>query len=157
MKTKILGLGLALMATAAIACTSGVNEKVPQAVKDSFAKKFPTVKKVDWDKESSTEWEAEFKMDNMEYSANFLADGTWKETEHEIKESEVPQNVMATLKSNFADYKIKESEISETNDGMVYEFEIKNGKDKMEVALDASGNIVKKEMKTGEEDGEEND
>ena len=155
MKKIILGLGLVFMATTAFACSDMGKDKVPKVVKDAFSKKFPTAKKVHWDKESDKEWEAEFKMNKMEYSANFLADGTWKETEHEIDKNDIPQAVMNTLSNSFSGYGIEESEISETKDGTVYEFEIEKGEREMEVAIDSNGKIVKKE--SSDEEGEEDD
>jgi len=122
-----------------------IKKDVPKVVKDAFAKKFPDAKSVSWDQEDQSEWEAEFKMDGMEYSANFDNQGTWKETEHEVKEGDVPQNVMAALKKEYSGYKIKESEISETGNGMVYEFMIKKSGKGMEVAIDKNGKIVSKE------------
>jgi len=144
MKKALIGIAFVFTAIVGIACATPDKDKVPQAVKDAFMKKFPTAKKVDWEKESETEWEAEFKMDKIDYSANFLQDGTWKETEHEIEISDVPANVMASLKSNFPGYDIEESEISETATGMVYEFEIEKGESELEVAIDANGKVVKK-------------
>jgi uncharacterized membrane protein YkoI len=120
-------------------------EKVPQKVKDAFTQKFPDAKSVKWDKESQNEWEAAFKMKRMKYSANFTNDGMWKETEHEIEEAQVPSNIKKSLMEKFKGYTIEESEISETPQGMVYEFEIKKKETEMEVALDASGKVVSTE------------
>mgnify|MGYP003635854094 CR=1 FL=1 len=153
MKSLKIILG-AFLVTIMFAFTSG-GDKAPQKVKDAFAKKFPTAKKVKWEKESEKEWEAEFKMNKTEYSANFLSDGTWQETEHEIKVKEVPQNIMASLKKAFPDYEIEEAEISETPKGIVYEFAIEKGETEMEVAIDTNGKVVKKEVKI--EDTEDKD
>jgi hypothetical protein len=153
---KIITGLLGLVLTAGLfAFNVGGGEKVPQKVKDAFTKKFPTAKKVDWDKESETEWEAEFKMNKVEYSANFLEDGTWQETEHEIEKKDVPQNVQLALTKAFPDFDIEEVEVSETIKGMVYEFDIEKGETEMEVAIDPSGKIVKQELK--KEDGEDKD
>lgn len=142
-KKVIIGLPLAaLLGLTLFAFTS--NRSVPLRVKAAFVKKFPHVKKVKWDKESDAEWEAEFKMDGMEYSANFLEDGTWKETEHEIKIKDIPDTVKATLNSEFAGYEIEEAEISETVDGLTYEFEIEKGEEELEVAIDAQGKVTYK-------------
>tara|TARA_R100000655_G_C2982086_1_gene191962 strand:- start:815 stop:1276 length:462 start_codon:yes stop_codon:yes gene_type:complete len=151
MKKLILGVGMVVVAMTTIAFTSEDKDKVPQVVKNAFAKKFPTAKKVDWEKENETEWEAEFKMNNVEYSANFLANGTWQETEHEVKTNDVPQNILSSLKSNFPGYEIEEAEISETSKGSFYEFEIEKGKIEMEVTLDSSGTIIKKQMEEEED------
>ncbi|MCG2460373.1 PepSY domain-containing protein [Flavobacteriaceae bacterium F89] len=123
----------------------GQNVSVPQPVKDAFVQTFPTVKSVKWDKENSTEWEAEFRMKGKQYSANFLEDGTWKETEHVVKKKDIPSNIKKALDTEFFGYTIEESEISETREGSVYEFELEKGEQMMEVAIDNSGKVVKKE------------
>lgn len=125
----------------------------PQNIKDAFAKKFPTATNVSWDKESDTEWEAEFKMNNKEYSSNFMMDGSWTETEYEVSEAEVPKMVMEVLKTNFKGYDVEEMELSETADGKVYEFGLEKDGKEMEVAIDTSGKITKKEEKK-DEDGD---
>ena len=151
---KLLSLGL--FATSMMACAQ--NSESPKAVTEAFAKKFPTATSVKWDKESETEWEAEFKMNKVEFSANFLQDGTWKETEHEIEEKDVPQNVKDALMSAFSGYDIEEVEVSETAKGLVYEFGIEKGHTEMEVAINQNGTIVRKETKkAADEDDDKND
>ncbi len=146
---KTLKMSIALITASMFSFCSAQN--VPQNVKDAFAKKFPTAQAVKWDKESGSEWEAEFKMNMVKYSANYSNDGMWKETEHAIKESEMPVAVKNSLNKNFAGYKVEEREISEKPSGMVYEFEVKKGSSKMEVAMNASGDVVKKEIKSKED------
>lgn len=152
MKTiKLLSAGL--MLTGLMACAQ--KNDVPKVVTDAFAKKFTSATSVKWDKESDTEWEAEFKMDGTAYSANFESNGTWKETEHEIEISKVSQIVQDALMKAYPDYKLKESEISETSAGMFYEFEIKNGKTELEILIDSNGTITNK--KVSEDDKNDND
>ena len=149
-------LKLFVIAFAAIsinACAQKPN--VPENVDKAFTQKFPDAKSVKWDKENETEWEAEFKLNGLEYSANYSTEGVWKETEHEIQKSDIPTNVKQTLDTEFPDYKIKESEISETTEGSVYEFELEKEKVKMEVAVSPDGKVVKKEVKTANDDDKE--
>ncbi|NOZ33869.1 MAG: hypothetical protein GXO80_01045 [Chlorobi bacterium] len=134
----------------------GQNKNVPTKVKTAFSQKFPDAAKIKWDKEGKTEWEAEFKMNGKEYSANFTVDGIWKETESEIRKSEIPTNVKNTIDNEFSGYKIKEAEISETVEGKVYEFELRKEKTEMEVAVSPTGKVVKKELKK-ENDEDDND
>lgn len=129
---------------------------VPKQVKNAFAQKFPTAKNVKWDMESETEWEAEFKLNNEEYTANFASDGTWKETEYEIEKSDIPQLVKQTLQKEIGDFDIEEVEISETIEGKVYEFALEKDETDLEVAISADGKVVKNEVKKGE-DEEDND
>jgi hypothetical protein len=84
-------------------------------------------------------------MNGNEYSANYDANGTWMETEYEINQNEVPANIKATLGAEFIGYVINESEISETALGKIYEFELKKGNEKKEVAVSLDGKVIKKE------------
>lgn len=152
MKTSKLFV-IAFAAISINACAQKPN--VPENVDKAFTQKFPDAKSVKWDKENETEWEAEFKLNGLEYSANYSTEGVWKETEHEIQKSDIPTNVKQTLDTEFPDYKIKESEISETTEGSVYEFELEKEKVKMEVAVSPDGKVVKKEVKTAKDEDKE--
>jgi len=149
MKTSKL-IVVAFAAITFTACAQKPN--VPENVNKSFIQKFPDAKSVKWNKENETEWEAEFKLNGEEYSANYSTDGIWKETEHEIEKSDIPANVKQTLDTELAGYKIEEAEISETANGSVYEFELEKDKVKMEVAVSPDGKVVKKEVKTEKEE-----
>lgn len=154
MKNIILTMAL----TMAISTASCAQQKeVPQKVKTAFAQKFPNAKKVSWDMEDESEWEAEFKMNGKEYSANFSVNGEWKETEYEIKKSEIPANIQAILDQNFSDYDIEGAEIAETASGKSYEFEIEVGEEEFEVVIDAQGKLTKKKESDDEEGDEEGD
>ncbi len=139
------------------ACAQEKEATPPESVKTSFAKKFPKAEKVEWEQESDTEWEAEFKNSKTEYSASFNNDGKWLETEHEIKKGDIPAAVKKTLDKVFASFKIDESELVENAEGTFYEFELEKGKVEMEVLIDASGKVVKKELSTAESEDEDND
>ena len=129
-----------------IACAQNAKD-LPEKVKTAFDQKFPGARKVKWGKENATEWEAEFALNSKEYSANFNVDGNWLETEYEIGEEEIPAAVTKTLDKEYPGYKLIESETSETAKGKLYEFEIKTGKGKMEIAVNADGTFFKKESK----------
>ncbi len=134
-------------------CAQNKNEEnAPQSVVSSFTNKFPKVKKVEWSKENENEWEAEFKMNHIEYSANFSNNGEWLETEYEIKTSDIPTNIKNILDKNFTDYDIEDVEISETAQGKSYEFEIEIGEQEYEVTIDHKGNLTKKVEEENESD-----
>jgi outer membrane biogenesis lipoprotein LolB len=124
-----------IVAIVALSACSTTKETAPTNVQDAFTQKFPDAKSVKWEKENDTEWEAEFKLNGEEYSANFATDGNWKETEHEIKMADIPAAVKATLDSQFSEYKVEEAEIAETAEGSVYEFELKKGKEEIGLNL----------------------
>lgn len=147
---------LAVLAIFGLYACGQTGKVVPEKIKTSFAQKFPEASKVKWDKENASEWEAEFMMGGKEYSANYSSAGEWMETEYEIEESEIPADVKANLEKEFSGCKITESEISETATGKVYEFELKISGEIMEVSMDLSGNVLKKE-EAKENDKEDKD
>lgn len=145
-------VGMALVLLSYTAC--GQEKKdVPKEVKTAFTERFATAIHVKWSKENDSEWEAEFKMDKKDYSANFSASGEWMETEYKISTDELPAAVKATIQKEFDGYKIEESELSETADGKMYEIELKKSDIEMEAIIDANGKLIKKEtIKEDKED-----
>lgn len=59
-------------------------------------------------------------------SANFDATGKWLETEIEIKETDLPKAISASVAKHFAGFKISEVAKTETPDkGLIYEMDLK--------------------------------
>lgn len=146
MKNLILVFAAALFVS--ITACAQTPKNLPAKVKTAFDLKFPDAQKVKWSKENTNEWEAEFTFNDKEYSANYNSSGTWMETEYSVAASKIPASVTKTLLKEFPGYKLLESDISETAKGKVYEFDIKYGNSKMEVAINADGTLVKKETLT---------
>ena len=130
------------------------SKNVPEKVLSAFNAKFPDAKKAEWEMENDSEWEAEFKWNGKEYSANFSTEGEWRETEYEIKESEIPSNIRAILDQNFSDYEIEDSEIAETPSGKSYEMGVEVGEEEYDVTIDSKGKLTKKKES---EESDEND
>ncbi|MCB0630132.1 MAG: PepSY-like domain-containing protein [Saprospiraceae bacterium] len=159
MKKRILISGLiALIGLAGMSFLLR-DPEVPQVVLDAFAAKFPHVKKVKWEKEADNEYEAEFKQGGHEMSANFDSDGTWLETEVEMKKAELPDAVKKAIQREFSGYDIEEAERVETPDlPLAFEVELENEADNTEVeaVFSADGKLLKKKMeKESEEDDED--
>lgn len=127
--------------------------EIPAAVRGAFAKRFPKATDVKWFMESATDFEAEFKMDKTEMSANFDKIGNWVVTETEIKNSELPKAVQASLAREFAGYKIEEAEkVEKPDQAMYYEVALAKGKAKLGIEIGADGKVMKKEEKKEKED-----
>jgi hypothetical protein len=152
MKTSALIIAVILFSISACGQT---NKDVPAGVATAFSQKFPKATKVEWGRENDKEWEAEFKIDGKEYSANFDNAGTWMETEYEIYAKEIPAAVKSTLDKEFAGFKIKVSEISETKDAKVYEFVLEKGEASFEAAIDPEGKLLSKEEMKEEDEKDE--
>ena len=131
-------------------------DKVPAPVKEAFAKKFPAATDVKYEMEK-TDYEINFKDKGVEMSANFDATGKWLETETEIKQSDLPKEVTASVAKNFAGFKISEvAKVETPNKGMCYEMDLKNDKEGYEVQFSPKGDIINKHpLKKEKEEKEE--
>jgi len=131
--------------------------KVPAPVKQAFAKKFPGATDVKYEMEKK-DYEINFKDKGVEMSANFDATGKWLETETEIKESDLPKEVSASVAKNFAGFKISEVAKTETpNKGLIYEMDLKKDKEGFEVQFSPKGVILKKTPLKKEKEEKEED
>ncbi|MEO7307633.1 MAG: PepSY-like domain-containing protein [Ferruginibacter sp.] len=133
-----------LMVTMLAISLSGFAINVPKAVSDAFAKKFPGVSNIKWTKENAKEYEAEFILNGRSASANFLADGSWVETEAGINSTDLPAAVLAAVAAKHPGAKIFKAYKIETAKGVLtYEAEIKTGNKKQEMVLTADGTVIK--------------
>ncbi|MFC1730078.1 PepSY-like domain-containing protein [candidate division KSB1 bacterium] len=145
----------------AISFTACSQVKVPAVVKTAFDKEFQAAKKVTWEQEEDGYWEAVFKMEGKKMSVTYDAEGNWLETETMIKTSELPENLVNVILTEYEGFEIDEVESLETPDFSGYEVEIEkeDGKEEieMEFMISHDGQIVKKETKEDEDEGDDND
>lgn len=133
-------------------------EMVPKAIVTSFQTNFVGAKAEAWEKEKDGSYEAEFNWNKVESSATFAADGKLMETEQEIKTAELPKSVAAYITKNYAGYKIIEAaKITEGTGKVMFEAEVKKGKETFDLIFDKDGNFVKKITPTKEDDEEDDD
>ncbi|MEP7236432.1 MAG: PepSY-like domain-containing protein [Ferruginibacter sp.] len=138
MKKLMMISALATIVTMS-ACAQKLDaSKVPAAVKAAFKKQYPGVT-AKWEKEDG-DYEAGFKQNGNEMSTVFDAAGTMKESEMEIKASELSANIQAYVAQHYKGKTIKDAaKITMANGTVNYEANV-NGKD---VIFDANGNFLK--------------
>lgn len=145
MKKTIISSILVLLGSVSIYAQKLNSEKVPSYVLSAFKNKFPEASNVKWELENKTTYEAEFKMNDMEVSANFNNLGDWLETETEIKSTEIPEIIKETLSKDFSGYKINEaSKLESTVYGNCFELEIQNVKETIDVIFAQDGIVLNK-------------
>jgi hypothetical protein len=113
--------------------------KVPSQVKSAFSNKFPGLENVNWEKENG-QYEASYKKDGQSCSALFKSDGTFTESEIDIKVTELPAAATEYLNEHYKGTEIKEaSKITRASGEILYEASVK-GKD---VIFDSGGKFIK--------------
>ena len=127
-------------------------EAVPQNVKDAFALRYPTVKIKEWEREEDG-FEAEFKMNKIEMSANFSSYGVFQEVEQEIKVTELPKAVVEYCTKTYAGYKMSEAaKITDAAGVVKFEAEMAKGKEHFDAIFSANGTFESKGEFSSEED-----
>lgn len=128
-------------------------DKVPIAVASALTAKFPSATKTSWEIENTNEYEAGFKLNGEEVSANFDNTGKWLETETEIKVSDLPFAVLEALAKDFAGFKIEEaSKIESSKDGNCFEAEVEKGEEAFDVLFTSDGKVISKTKLEAEKD-----
>jgi hypothetical protein len=116
----------------------------------AFSDKCPNAKEVEWEADEK-EYKAEFEMNGHEYSASFLVDGTWLETEQEITKNKLPLAVKESLKREFSGYRFDEVEKVERPNFNSYEVLMEKKEKEIEVLIDENGKIVSQEEESDNE------
>ncbi|WP_041250051.1 PepSY-like domain-containing protein [Christiangramia forsetii] len=106
--------------------------EVPEAVAMAFQKKYPGENDPDWEQDEHGYWESHFKQDGEKYRADFNTDGSWVETENDIKTENLPEAIKKVIKEKYSDYEITEVEhVISAKKGEFYDVEFKQkGKNK---------------------------
>ncbi|ARN79305.1 hypothetical protein BST97_00775 [Nonlabens spongiae] len=117
--------------------------KVPQSVLKTFQEMYPNEDDPDFKQDAHGYWEAHFKKDGEKYRADFLADGSWRETENSIKEKNLPKAVKAAIKKHYGDEEITEVEhVLSAKYGEFYDVEFKQKGKNKDVMYRKDGSII---------------
>jgi hypothetical protein len=119
--------------------------KIPAGVTESFKQKYSTATNVEW-KDRITSYVATFEQDGKKHDAYFDDDGTWKQTETEIDQSELPAAVNDGFqKSKYTDWSIDKVERIEKPDSSIeYRIHIKKGDiRKKNLTFNSEGRLLK--------------
>jgi len=146
MKKFILSGAFAL-SISLVSCQENKESKdtVPEAVQKAFEKKYPGENDPDWELDDHDYWESHFKKDGEKYRADFNADGSWVETENDIKTKELPNAILEIIEKNYSEYKITEVEhVISASKGEFYDVEFKQKGKNKDVMFKKDGSIIEK-------------
>ena len=144
MKTLLLILVTALFMNCAYSQKIKESE-VPSPVKAKFQSLHPDVKDATWLKLKVGDYEAEFTQNKKDFGVSFDSLGNLKETEMEMKVSELSKEIHDYVAKNYPGYKITEAaQITYADGKPMYEAEITKGKDVSDLLFDSSFKFVKK-------------
>ena len=110
-----------------------------EAVK-AFKIKFPEATHVKWDKENAHNYEASFKLNSFNYSANYSDEGEWLETESPFTYEKLSPEIKNSFEVAHKNQKAKGvSKIEQAKGVVKYEIEVKSGIKTIEYFYTADG------------------
>jgi len=119
-------------------------DKVPAAVLQAFAKKFPAATDVVYELKKNN-YDVACRDKGVRVFANFNPAGKWLETKTAILETDLPKEVTDAIAKDFAGFKISEVSTVETTDKpLFYMMDLKKDKEGYEAQLSPKGDVLKK-------------
>ena len=117
---------------------------MPAAVKTAFAKYYPNVNKVKWNREDQV-FEAKYFEGSQRHDAEFDAQGHLLARERVIAEIDLPKAVLDAYRKDFPEHDLSEiEEITDARTGNIsYELDITRGKRKFEAIYSPTGNLIR--------------
>lgn len=131
---------------------------VPTAVMSAFQEAYPKAQIVGTNQEtedSTVYYEIESRDGKVKRDVLYKADGAVKEVEESITKAELPAAVKDAIAKEYPKGTIQQGEKTTRDNTVEYELIVKNGKDRIEIVLDASGKIIKTERITAKEKEDE--
>jgi len=144
-------------------------DDAPAAVREAVKKAFPeaAIREVERERWSVTVYEVEFKQNGREMEAVVTPDGKIVAVQTEVSKKDVPPAVLAGIKKIVGDGRVHEVERMEirgvlqpvrlAKPRVVYQVEfVRNGRE-VEVALDAQGKVVRREIEDDDDRDDDHD
>ena len=111
---------------------TSAQKAAPATISSEFKKRFPAAMALQWAQVNTGMWQAQFRLNGVQTSANYSSKGEWLETESVIHRADLPAPVSAALKGK----KIKGvSQVLLADGSTVYEAMMK----RKELRLDDKG------------------
>lgn len=154
MKLNVYFILLALSSMSLLSCDDDDKKsELPEALQQSFSKKFPTATLVEWEKKGAY-YEADFIYNNTETSAWFALDGTWEMTESDILYSTLPAEVKTTFESSkYASWRVDDADQLERKDlETTYVLDVELGEQEMDLYYSKEGELIKAVVDTDSDD-----
>jgi len=118
------------------------NSKVPSVVLNTVQAKFGSANKIEWEKKNNL-FEAEFKMDSIEYVVYVDPAGKLVMYKMDIKENELPTAVSLAISTEYIGYKIDDAEKIEKDGVTCYQVELEGkGKKDLKLNFSAEGKLA---------------
>ncbi len=141
-KMKKTAFAMLFMASTLFACDNNSDDvnpdDVPAAVKETLLSSFPDAADIDWEQKGD-DYEADFDVNKVDYSALFNASGSLIKHKQDIPESELPDAVRAAINTDYAAYRLDDIERLEEGQTMLYQVELDNNTKDEKLVYSADG------------------
>jgi len=139
---KTMHVMLVMLGLSTASCAQDIPQnKVPSVVINAFQTKFPDAMDVEWEKKGDI-FNVEFDLGKVDHEAWMDATGKIIKHETDIKESELPASVKATIAKDFKDSRIDDVDKIEKDGKVYYNVELDGKTGDRIILFDAAGKQV---------------
>lgn len=124
-------------------CSDDDNYKPEEVVQAALVSKYPNATRVEWE-QKGTYLVADCYVDGKDTDVWFTTDATWKMTETELLQADLPEAVVTALSnSKYATWRIDDRDKLEyPGKATVYVIEVEEGAVEMDLYFSVDGNLV---------------
>lgn len=134
-----------LFLTAGLLKTAGAQpinpEILPETVKLVIGQRFITATDWLWNRKGDSTYTAVFKFDGAAHYAEVSIDGKLRLLKYEIRETDLPFQLIEALKTEYPQHQIQEVDKGESGENILYEIELEGYPD-YEIIFDPLGNTL---------------
>ena len=145
MKRSLPALFFFLFLSFAVFNASAQVRKIPSEVTEAFKEKYPSATHVEW-RDKLKHFSASFELNDEKMEARFDSDGEWLNTEQQIEEDDLPEEVTEGFdKSKYAEWtidKVYKIELPEN----IFQYRVqvqKNDVQKKNLLFSSEGRLLK--------------
>lgn len=116
---------------------------VPKSVMNTFNSTFPNANDVEWEKKGK-EYEADFEVQNIDYSARFSSNGKLIMQKQDVLELDIPEAIGTAIQKDYEGYHIDDVERIEMDGKEYFQVELDGKMRDQKVVFSPDGNKANK-------------
>jgi hypothetical protein len=110
----------------------------------SFNSKFPKATHIVWQQMDVFKWHVNFILRKKRCTALFTSEGNWLETVTLLSSDKIPRQLQRTLEETNNSDPLQQIYYVQTPDRTIYEMNLRNGLNTLQLLFDTSGKIIGK-------------
>jgi len=137
-------LALSLLSLSLVSCSlfdeDIPSSKVPSLVKNAFDQEYANPLDVEWEKKKDN-YEVDFEIEQQDHSALFNKEGQLLMSKQDIREADLPAQIVSNISKDFPDHYIDDVDRIETAGKTLFQIELDGPPKEIKIVYSADGQV----------------